>query len=49
MALYSLGKLGKKEDIPIVLDIIKISRNWYVQWYAYKALRNLGWQQEILN
>ncbi len=49
MALYSLGKLGKKEDIPIILDTIKTSRNWYVQWYAYKALRNLGWQQEILN
>jgi hypothetical protein len=49
MALYSMGKLGKKGDIPIVLDIIKTSRNWYVQWYAYKALRNLGWQQEILN
>ncbi|MBA4366290.1 MAG: hypothetical protein C0403_01475 [Desulfobacterium sp.] len=49
MALYSMGKLGKKGEIPIVLDIIKTSRNWYVQWYAYKALRNLGWQQEILN
>jgi len=49
MALYSMGKLGKKGDIPIILDTIKTSRNWYVQWYAYKALRNLGWQQEILN
>jgi len=49
MALYSMGKLGKKGDIPIVLDTIKTSRNWYIQWYAYKALRNLGWQQEILN
>ncbi|RPJ81641.1 MAG: HEAT repeat domain-containing protein [Deltaproteobacteria bacterium] len=49
MALYSLGKLGKKGDIPIILDTIRTSPNWYVQWYAYKALRNLGWQQKILN
>lgn len=49
MALYSMGKQGRTADIPIILRKIKTSDNWYVQWYAYKALRNLGWYQKIIN
>ncbi|RJP78700.1 MAG: HEAT repeat domain-containing protein [Desulfobacteraceae bacterium] len=49
MALHSMGKQGRKTDIPIILEKIQSSNNWYVQWYAYKALRNLGWYQKIMN
>jgi hypothetical protein len=49
MALYSMGKQGRKTDIPIILEKIQSSNNWYVQWYAYKALRNLGWHQKIMH
>ena len=49
MALYSLGKQGRKTDRQIIIDIINTSENWYVQWYAYRALKNLGWHQTVLN
>ncbi|HHC25298.1 MAG TPA: HEAT repeat domain-containing protein [Desulfobacterales bacterium] len=44
-ALSGLGRRGEKEVIGEILKQIKISDNWYVQWYAYKALRKLGWKQ----
>jgi hypothetical protein len=47
MAFYSMGKHGRWSDIPLILNRIKTSGNWYEQWYAYKALRKLGWQQNI--
>ncbi len=45
MALYALGKRGDRKAISEILKMIKISDNWYNQWYAYRALRNLGWKQ----
>ncbi len=47
MAFYAMGVQGRKSDIPIILDRIETSSNWYEQWYAYKALRKLGWRQNI--
>jgi hypothetical protein len=45
MALDSLGQRGNRADIPALLNKIETSRNWYEQWYAYRALRRLGWRQ----
>ncbi len=45
MALESLGRRGNRTDIPFVLDKINTSDNWYEQWYAYRALKRLGWRQ----
>jgi hypothetical protein len=51
-ALYALGKRGgdKKPDIiEKILAIIRSTDSWYVQRYAYLALRSLGWQQPASN
>jgi hypothetical protein len=45
MAFYALGKRGEKSAIGLILHRIEASHHWYVQWYAYKALRRLGWKQ----
>jgi HEAT repeat protein len=47
-AFFALGKRGNKEAVMVILEKIKTSRNWYCQWYAYKALRKLGWIQQKL-
>jgi hypothetical protein len=49
MALYALGRMGNRQAIDQVLHILKTSDDWYIQWYAYKALRSLGWKQKKLN
>jgi hypothetical protein len=49
MALYGLGRRGNKEAIGRIMQVIKTSNDWYLQWYAYKALRALGWRQTKLN
>jgi hypothetical protein len=49
MALYGLGERGNKEAIGAIMQVIKTSDDWYNQWYAYKALRALGWRQTKLN
>lgn len=46
MALDSLGRRGNRADIRPILKKIKASDNWYDQWYAYRALRRLGWMQK---
>ncbi len=51
MAMYSLGKRNhlRVPDKIMTYEIIrriKASEHWYVQWYAYKALKRLGWTQE---
>lgn len=48
MAFYALGKRGDKRAVSEILKRIEISRNWYNQWYAYNALRKLGWKQTRL-
>jgi len=45
MAFYALGKRGDTRAIGVILDRIERSDHWYSQWYAYKALRRLGWKQ----
>jgi len=49
MAVDSLGRRGNRADIPPILGKLETSRNWYEQWYAYRALRRLGWQQKESN
>lgn len=47
MAYEGLGKSGD----PLVLEEIfrrfPREENWYIQWYAYRAMRGLGWQQAV--
>jgi hypothetical protein len=45
MALYSLGKRKHGGSIDKIIELIQTSDHWYVQWYAYKALRRIGWIQ----
>jgi Ca2+/Na+ antiporter len=49
MAVDSLGRRGNRADIPPILGKLETSRNWYEQWYTYRALRRLGWQQKESN
>jgi hypothetical protein len=46
MAFYGLGKRGDWRGVGEILTRIKTSDHWYNQWYAYKALRALGWKQK---
>jgi len=45
MAFYALGQRGDRRAVSEILTRIKASDHWYNQWYAYKALRALGWKQ----
>ncbi len=45
MAVLALGKRANKETVKEILSRIKTSDHWYVQWYAYRALKRLGWRQ----
>lgn len=45
MSLYALSKRGNPRAISLILDTMNASHYWYSQWYAYKALRRLGWKQ----
>jgi Ca2+/Na+ antiporter len=45
MAFYALGQRRDSRAIKEILDRIETSDDWYNQWYAYKALRSLGWKQ----
>ena len=49
MAYYSLGRKGDKRAVDVILKRIRTSNHWYRQWYAYRALRNLGWKQRTSN
>jgi hypothetical protein len=46
MAFYALGRRGDPRAVDEILKRIETSDNWYNQWHAYKALRNLGWKQK---
>jgi len=46
MAFYALGQQKKTNAKKVILDRIKNSHDWYDQWYAYNALRSLGWKQK---
>lgn len=45
MALYAIGKRGNREVTKDILQLIAATDSWYIQWYAYKALRSTGWRQ----
>ena len=45
MAFYALGQRKDSRAVPEILKRIETSDDWYNQWYAYRALRNLGWKQ----
>ncbi len=49
MALFALGKRGNREMTDEIMQIITTTDNWYIQWYAYKALRSIGWRQTKSN
>ena len=44
-AFHSLSQRGDISAIEEILRRIETSHHWYEQWYAYKALRALGWKQ----
>jgi hypothetical protein len=45
MAFYGLGLRGDERAVGTILKRIVASDHWYNQWYAYRALRDLGWEQ----
>jgi len=45
MAFSALGQRGDRRAIGEIKQRIKTSDDWYNQWYAYKALKALGWKQ----
>jgi hypothetical protein len=45
MTFYALGQRGNRQAISEIINKIETSNDWYSQWYAYKALRALGWKQ----
>jgi hypothetical protein len=45
MAYYALGQRKDSRAVPEILKRIETSSDWYNQWYAYRALRHLGWKQ----
>ncbi|MFW5909013.1 MAG: HEAT repeat domain-containing protein [Desulfosalsimonas sp.] len=49
MAYAGLGGTGDAQSAEFILNRIKEIDHWYVQQYAYKALKKLGWKQSLLN
>jgi hypothetical protein len=47
MAFGALGQRGDKRAVKEILKRIETSDHWYNQWYAYRALRDLGWKQSL--
>ncbi|HIJ36101.1 MAG TPA: hypothetical protein HPP59_02340 [Deltaproteobacteria bacterium] len=45
MAYWALGLRGDRSATGEILKRLPNSKDWYNQWYAYNALRNLGWTQ----
>jgi len=45
MAYHGLGLRRDRRTVAVILSKIKTIENWYVQDYAYYALKNLGWTQ----
>jgi hypothetical protein len=44
-AYRSIGLRKYRAAVPTIIEEISTSRHWYVQGYAYSALRTLGWKQ----
>ncbi|GAB6097930.1 hypothetical protein JCM14469_41840 [Desulfatiferula olefinivorans] len=45
-AFFALGMSGLRRAVPVIIRRIEASDHWYVQWYAYRALKRLGWTQK---
>lgn len=46
----AISALGLRRDIQArstLLELLTTSRHWYIQTYAYKALRRIGWKQAV--
>ncbi|MGE0083123.1 MAG: HEAT repeat domain-containing protein [Desulfococcaceae bacterium] len=48
-AFHALGARRDSRAVEEILKKIPLSDEWYIQFYAYKALRNLGWRQTVSN
>ncbi len=48
MAFQALGRRGNSRSVEVIVSRIAGLRHGYVQWYAYRALRSLGWRPAIL-
>ena len=46
IALEALGNIRDKRSISLIMQKLKSSDHWYIEWYAYRALRSLGWKQK---
>ena len=46
MAYVGLGKRGTHQLIGPLLAKLRREPNWYIQWYAYRTLRQIGWIQK---
>lgn len=44
-ALWAMGQRKDRQAIPEIVKRIDASSHWYIQMYAYRALRTLGWVQ----
>jgi hypothetical protein len=47
MAVNALSKRKDRRGIEELLKLIAESDRWYVQHYAYRALRRMGWSQTV--
>ena len=45
MVFYALGRRRDAAAAGEIIRRIETSGDWYTQWYAYRALRALGWKQ----
>lgn len=48
-AIEALGNRNERRARDLIMQKLKTSDHWYVQWYAYRALRKLGWKQTALH
>jgi len=49
MTFSALGQRGDRRAVEKILKRIEISNDWFNQWYAYQALKVLGWKQTKSN
>ena len=44
-ALGAMGATRDRRYIAVVEEAVRTRPEWYVQWYGYRAMRRLGWQE----
>ncbi len=45
-AISNIGKLHYRQGIPLIRDRLMKNDDWYIQMYAYRTLKKLGWRQK---